>query len=222
MPAEFDRFAGSYDEVLARAIGTGGEVDRFAGYKADEVAQRLRGRRVGGVLDFGCGVGRGIPFLAGAFPDAELWAYDPSPESVEVARGRAPRVRATADWGEVPRGRFDCIVAANVFHHIPPAERVPALRRCGEALAAGGSLFVFEHNPRNPLTRRVFERCPFDVDARMIEREAMIADCRAAGLRVLRAPYTLFLPWRGPAVAMLHRALGWLPLGAQYYVQLVA
>jgi len=38
----------------------------------------------------------------------------------------------------------------------------PLLRRCGDALAEGGSLFVFEHNPLNPLTRYVFERCVFD------------------------------------------------------------
>lgn len=221
MTSEFDPYARSYDEVLGAALGTGGEVERFAGYKVDELAHHLRGSRVRRVLDFGCGVGRSLPFLAAAFPQAEVWGFDPSAESAASARQRAPGARVVSGWRDVEEASFDCVLAANVLHHVPPDAREAELARCRTLLAPGGSLFVFEHNPFNPLTRRVFERCPFDRDAEMIRPEVLVDLGGRAGLVLRRRGYTLFLPFRGRAVAALHRALGWLPLGAQYYVQFV-
>lgn len=219
MSNEFDSYAGNYDEVLAQALGTRRDIDRFARYKVEFLVHRLRSASTGRVLDFGCGVGRGLPFLAAAFPEAELWGFDPSEQSAAEAVERAERARVTSSWSQVPLRHFDLIVAANVFHHIAETERVAALEQCKSALADEGHLFVFEHNPHNPVTRRVFERCPFDVDAAMIRRERMMEDGVAAGMRVVRAPYTLFIPFRVRFVARIERALTWLPLGAQYCVE---
>jgi SAM-dependent methyltransferase len=219
MGAEFDPYADDYDKVLGAALGTAGETDRFAGYKIDEMAYRLDASSVRRVLDFGCGVGRSLPFLAGAFPRAEVWGFDPSERSARAAGERVPGAHVVADWSAVEPASFDCILAANVFHHVPPVARPDQLARCRSLLVPGGSLFVFEHNPYNPLTRRVFDRCPFDRDAQMIASRDMVRLGCAAGLRVGYRAYTLFLPFRGRIVASVHRALGWLPLGAQYYVQ---
>jgi SAM-dependent methyltransferase len=221
MGSEFDPYAQSYDRVLSEALGASVDADRFAAYKVEEMAYQLARTHIGRVLDFGCGVGRGLPFLAQAFPGAELWGYEPSAECVRAARQRAPEARTTHVWDEIPTGTFDCVIAANVFHHIPDDQRVDALRRCGAALAPGGSAFVFEHNPLNPLTRRVFERCPFDRDASMIALPRMVALGRRAGLGIRREAFTLFLPFSGKLVGAVHRSLAWLPLGAQYYVQFV-
>jgi hypothetical protein len=114
------------------------------------------------------------------------------------------------------------VFASNVFHHVAAAQRPAALVRCAKALRRGASLFVFEHNPYNPATRWIFERCPFDRDASMISRRQLIALGHAAGLSVARSRYTLFVPFRGAAWSALQRALGWLPLGAQHYVEFVA
>jgi SAM-dependent methyltransferase len=222
MSSEFDRFARSYDGVLASSLGVAaGDIDRFARYKVDIVARRLAGTAVARVLDFGCGVGRSLPFLAQAFPSARIHGFDPSPESVAEARMRVADAELTADWEQVPRDAFDCVFAAGVFHHVAVAERSQAMRRCAEAVRAGGSIFVFEHNPYNPVTRRIFDRCPFDRDASMIRRSELIDLGRAAGLRVAAAAYTLFVPFRGEPWTTVQRWMGWLPLGAQHYVQLV-
>jgi trans-aconitate methyltransferase len=217
--SEFDPYAQSYDDVLADALGGNVETDRFAAYKIDEMAQRLRTRRIRRVLDFGCGVGRSLPFLAGAFPAAEIWGFDPSAQCASAAQSRAPYARVVADWATVRQEAFDCILAANVFHHVPPEGRLEEIKRCRSVLAHGGSLFVFEHNPFNPVTRRVFDRCPFDRDAQMIALRDMKSLGLSAGMKVERQAYTLFLPFRGRVVAAVHRALAWVPLGAQYYVQ---
>ena len=219
MTSEFDTYAKRYDSVLAAALGAQGEVDRFAAYKIDEVGRQLAATPPARVLDFGCGVGRSLPFLEQAFPSAQVWGYDPSADCAREAKKRAPRANVVAEWSEVTEGSFDCILAANVFHHVPPAHRGEELDRCRRLLAPGGSLFVFEHNPFNPLTRLVFDRCPFDRDASMIRRGDLEALGLQAGLVVKRRAYTLFLPFRGRATALVHRALAWLPLGAQYYVR---
>jgi SAM-dependent methyltransferase len=221
MTAEFDPYAKNYDRVLAESLPLSGDVDRFAAYKIDEVAHRRASQPMRRILDFGCGVGRSLPFLTRAFPAAEVWAYEPSPDCVEVARAREPKAHVTAQWYDVPLRTFDCVVAANVFHHVLPSDRLDAMRRCRDALAEGASFFVFEHNPLNPVTRRIFDRCPFDRGASMIDRAALMQLGVASGLRVQRKAYTLFVPFAGRIAAALQRRVAWLPLGAQYYVEFV-
>ena len=220
MPVEFDPYAETYDRLLADSLGTG-DIDRFAAYKVEEIAYRMRQCAVRRVLDFGCGVGRSLPFIATTFPGAELWGFEPSVECIHAARKRESRARVTADWSEIPTGQFDCVMAANVFHHIAADARESEMRRCANALASAGSLFVFEHNPLNPVTRHVFERCPFDRGATMIPRREIVRLGELAGLRVRLAAFTLFLPFSGKSIASIQRGLAWLPLGAQYYVQFV-
>ena len=221
MAAEFDRYAQSYDRVLASALGTGGEIDRFAGYKVDEMRAALAGAPVRTVLDFGCGVGRSLPFLEEAFPDACVYGFDPSAASVVTAKQRSPTTTVVTDIEEIAAKSFDCILVANVMHHVPIDARCRELERCARLLGRSGSLFVFEHNPFNPVTRLVFDRCPFDRDASMLFRRELERLGAQAGLAVRRRAYTLFLPFRGKLAASVHRALAWLPLGAQYYVQFV-
>jgi hypothetical protein len=79
---------------------------------------------------------------------------------------------------------------------------------------------IFEHNPLNPLTRYVFEHCVFDRDAEMIPRNKLIEEAAGAGLSVRNKEYTLFFPKPLAAFRPLERWLGWLPLGAQYYLEL--
>jgi len=218
---EFDKFAKDYDQVLGSTIPDElNENTYFAEYKIALMARRLQGAAVPRILDFGCGAGRSLPFLRQYFPDSEIWGYDVSPGSLAVASGHAPGARLFSDWASLGDTRFDGIVAANVFHHIPPADRLGALVRCRESLQPGGQMFMFEHNPYNPATRWVFERCPFDADAQMLSLATARALARQAGFSSERHAYTLFFP---KPLAFLRRIEPWLerlPLGAQYYVQM--
>ncbi len=220
MAEEFDQYAKTYDQTLASALGAG-DIDRFSSYKVVEVAHLLRDRTVKDVLDFGCGVGRSLPFLADAFPNANVAGFDPSEDCIAQARARRQSAHLMADWAEVRKIEYDCVFAANVFHHIGHDARAGELAKCAEVLRTHGSVFVFEHNPYNPATRWVFERCPFDRDAAMIRRAEMVALGKSVGLRVGRSAYTLFVPFQTKTWTLLQRPLGWLPLGAQYYVQFI-
>jgi SAM-dependent methyltransferase len=220
---EFDQFASKYDHVLGEAIPEAlNEDGYFAEYKIALMASRFGNRKPARILDFGCGAGRSLPYLEQYFPDAELFGYDLSPASLEIAAKHTPRARLFSDWSKIAGMRFDAIVAANVFHHIPGAQRRGALAQCRLVLAEGGQMFLFEHNPFNPLTRWIFERCPFDVDAEMLNMKSALELSREAGFNSEQHGYTLFFPRQ---LAFLRRIEPWLkrlPLGAQYYVQMAS
>jgi len=221
--AEFDSYARDYDRVLAKALPCDSEDNEvFAAYKVGEVALDMGDRVPARILDFGCGVGRSLDHLARAFPQSELWGFDPSRVSLEAAQSRAPHASLVSETASLPSRGFDVVFMANVLHHVPPAARQDVLADCRRLLAQGGSLWVFEHNPRNFVTRRVFDACPFDRDASMLRREETIALGAAAGLTRARAAYTLCLPFANNAWLRCQRALAWLPLGAQYCVRFTA
>ena len=217
---EFDRFAYDYERILESSLAdAGADGERFAEYKIGEMSLQLRDHAPRRILDFGCGVGRSLNHLARYFPEAALAGYDPSGASLDEAQSRTPAASLFSEPSALPLESFDLVLAANVMHHIPSEERSAATALCAKLLAPGGSLFVFEHNPYNPLTRRVFERCPFDRDASMLYRREVIALGKAAGLRLTRAAYTLFVPLCNVSWLRAQRLLAWLPAGAQYYVQ---
>ena len=217
---DFSKYAKSYDTHLEASLsGRGEDLGFFAQYKVELAARRLANARVQSVLDFGCGPGRGLPFIARQFPQAEIWAFDPSEACAVEALRQLPSAKVVSRSEDVPMGHFDCLFLCNVLHHIQKSARVAVLRRCRDALSASGSLFVFEHNPFNPLTRLVFERCPFDRDAEMLRLSATCLAGAEAGLRVIGAGYCLFVPSAFGGIYRLEDFLGWLPLGAQYYVR---
>ena len=182
---EFDQYADEYDRVLGETIPDGlNEEGYFAEYKVALMASRLHDRKVNRILDFGCGAGRSLSYLEKYFPDAEIWGYDVSPASLKVASSRTPRVQLFSDWDILAfrNIQFDAIIAANVFHHIPLDQRLSALARCRAALSSeDGQMFLFEHNPYNPLTRWIFERCPFDADASMLDLKTALSLVSQAG-----------------------------------------
>lgn len=218
---EFDQYAEQYDQVMRNSIPDGlNEDGYFAEYKIALMAARLGEKKPERILDFGCGAGRSLNHLDKYFPQAELWGYDVSPASLEVASRRASRAKLFLDWNAVIDIRFDVIIAANVFHHIPPSQRQLALSQCRNALAAGGQMFLFEHNPYNPATRWIFERCPFDADAEMLDLKTALTLSGKAGFRSKQHGYTLFFPRPLAFLRVLEPWLSRLPLGAQYYVQM--
>ena len=63
----------------------------FARYKVALIKSRLL-RPISRVLEYGCGIGRNIPFLREAFPEASVVGTDISRSSIEIARQYQPDV----------------------------------------------------------------------------------------------------------------------------------
>lgn len=217
---DFDQYSADYNHLLIQQTEFFvSDEAYFARYKVNIVRERTASepRRV---LEFGCGIGRNIRFLREAFRSAEIMASDISAKSLEVARAENPGVFF---WQEgdagVDEGPFDLIFVAGVFHHIPPAERIAVMRRLFSRLAPGGQVFVFEHNPYNPVTRRIVNNCPYDEDAELLRPAKLRALLRQGGGEVQAQGYSLFFPPRLKSLLPLERRLAWLPLGGQYWMQ---
>ena len=66
----------------------------------------------------------------------------------------------------MPPTRFACITTSTMREH------VRHLRELARVVVPGGRVFVFEHNPYNPVTKRIFERAPIDRGCHMIKPRA--------------------------------------------------
>jgi ubiquinone/menaquinone biosynthesis C-methylase UbiE len=217
----FDQHAATYVEAVDHAAGV--SVERLAGEKARMIAEvladcvgdpkRLR------VLDIGCGIGLIDQVLDGEV--AELWAVDTSLSSLELARDRAPATRFVHyDGARLPfeDSSFDAVFATCVLHHVPPAARADFMQEMLRPLRPRGAVVLIEHNPANPVTRRTVSRCAFDADAVLLrphEATRLISD---AGAALAGRRYVGFFPLRNALVERAERAIGWLPIGAQYCV----
>lgn len=215
--AEFDRYALSYEELHATVLGAMGEgTGYFARYKRDVLEDMLGPGFASPVLDFGCGIGNLTQLLTTSFPNVH--GYDPSSGSAQIAATRTPGARFFHEVEELPRAHYGAIVLANVLHHVQPAQRSALLASIHDLLLPGGRLVVFEHNPWNPLTRRVVDACPFDENAVLLypsEATRLLQSARLAGGGV---KYIVFFPRRLQMLRPFERRLAWLPLGAQFCV----
>jgi SAM-dependent methyltransferase len=212
--AEFDRYAASYEALHSAAVSASGEdLDFFAGHKRD-CLERCLGKGFDlPILDYGCGTGTLTRRLSESFP--RVHGYDPSPESLTLARDVAPRATFHSSVDALHAAAFGAVVIANVLHHVVPPERPGLLSRVASLLRPGGEVFVFEHNPLNPLTRRAVGLCPFDVGATLLYPWETTRLLREAGLDRVTLDFVVFFPRALAFLRPLEPRLAWLPLGAQ-------
>lgn len=213
---DFDKYVENYTRLHGRNIRMSGEPpEYFAEYKV-KYLERCRASFDEPLLDFGCGIGNGTTKIAEVFRDVH--GYDPSAESLSAAAERLDGVRFYTRVDDIPKGHFATAVMSGVLHHVPLEERHSVLMQVLGTLRPGGRLFVFEHNPLNPLTRHAVATCPWDDDAVLLWPLSARKLLRAAGLRILQLDYIVFFPrW----LDGLRRFEPWLRrvcLGAQYVI----
>lgn len=219
----FDQYAHDYHDLHKSSISVSGEEpEYFAAYKVSYMAERL-GSEIAheplSLMDFGCGIGNSLPHLRHYFPNAKLHGVDVSGESIEMARSKNPDVQfdLVADGKlMLPDRSIDVAMAACVYHHISPADRLMWTSEIHRVLKPGGQLFIFEHNPLNPLTQKVVRDCPFDDNAILLGRQESLKLLANSGFDQQHVSYIVFFPKFLSLLRPLERLLGWLPLGAQY------
>lgn len=225
LKAEFDRFADEYYALHQNNIRLSGETPEFfAEYKVKDVSEILHKarREPKNILDFGAGIGSSVPYFRRFFPDASLTCLDVSEKSLEVGRTRFPGLANFQSFDGIrmtsPDNSFDLVFAACVFHHIPASSQSGLLQEWFRILKPGGTAFIFEHNPFNPLTVNAVNTCPFDENAVLIHGSVLRDRMEKAGFRNVGLRYRLFVPGALRALRPVERWLYWCPLGAQYFV----
>jgi SAM-dependent methyltransferase len=228
--ALFDHYAPRYADTVNASIGASGEsVEYFAWLKAALMRHAYGAAAPTSILDFGCGTGVSTRALRQLFPSAtDVTGVDPSPDSIRSAtETQHPHGGVTYQISgpeELPfgDGAFEAIFTACVFHHIERDEHQHWLQELRRVLRPGGSLFLFEHNPYNPLTRRAVRDCPFDEGVVLLQPQYARESLRRAGFKADRARYYFFFPAVLRTLRPLEALMRWLPLGAQYYVRAIA
>src|SRR4029077_16270532 len=114
--------------------------------------------------------------------------------------------------------QFDVATVSAVLHHVPPAERPQVYAELGRVLKPGGRLYIFEHNPRNPLVRYVVARTPIDANAILLDEAEVRHGLLDSAHYDIASDYLMFMPPGIIFLGWLDRLLAWLPLGAQYVV----
>ena len=209
--AEFDQFAEEYRTLHANNIKITGETpDFFADYKvadAAEYAKKGITKDNLSILDFGSGVGNSIPYFFKYFPSAKLSCTDVSEKSLNIAQARYPdgAEYKLFDGIALPykSESFNIVFTACVFHHIPLSEHDALFKEILRVLKKDGVFIIFEHNPLNPLT---------------VRGNQLRNQLREAGFNQVAHKYRVFFPGFLKALRFFEPLIGWLPLGAQYYV----
>jgi ubiquinone/menaquinone biosynthesis C-methylase UbiE len=224
-PAEFDKFARDYRDIHNENIRfTGGSSDYFAQYKIELTHKLVGDKQISQILDLGCGDGLSDFFFNSYFPQATISGIDPSGESIQAAmqRGIPACTFTTYDGSHIPfpEKSFDLIFLSCILHHVPSNQHPSLLAECCRVLRPGGMIFIFEHNPLNPITRKIVRDCEFDADAVLLTSGNLRRLFQKQPLNNIRVRFTLFLPRHRLFTWLLsiEKWLGWIPLGGQYVI----
>ena len=222
---EFDRYSGSYEELLKDPIR-----DRFMGSgpqffhlrKRDLIREYFstRGIETRGLryLDIGCGKGELLSLLRDDFH--QVAGCDPSIGMLGFSQGVETRVQEDSNTIPFADAAFDFVTAVGVYHHIPPSSRLALAREACRVLRPEGVFAILEHNPYNPVTRLIISRTPVDAHAVLLRPSEARKWMRLAGFSCHAPRYFLYFPepiYRRAGHWLEHLLRG-VPLGGQYAI----
>jgi ubiquinone/menaquinone biosynthesis C-methylase UbiE len=220
----FDHYAAEYSAIMNKSVGwISQDHDAFVAVKARLILRLLR-QYIGDpkqtrVLDVGCGIGLIDHLLVDQV--GVLHGLDVSEESIRLAAKGSPDANFRQyDGKRMPYsdGAFDLTFAVCVVHHVPRPDWSVFVAEMARVLRPGGLALIIEHNPFNPVTRHVVNRCEFDRDAVLLTARTCRHLMHGVGLKLVEKNYITFIPFQMRWVEQIEQRLGWLPLGAQYIV----
>lgn len=226
--SEFDKYVEHYDEMRKYSTRAGGHsLDYYDEYKIKEIARDLGAVKCAEpitILNYGCGIGKSEPYFVKYFPNAKIVSVDVSQKSLDYAKEKLTQFPQISfhyfDGHSLPFDfKFDIIFISNVFHHIEHEKHNYILTYLKSSLTKTGYIYMFEHNPINPLTRKAVVDCVFDENAVLLNPKYAKSIYKVAGYTEVRIRYTLFFPAALSSLSFVERFLNFIPIGAQYYIR---
>lgn len=224
---DFDEYAADYRSIHTENIKLSG-VDSF--YFARMKVQLLAASEkntASKVLDIGCGDGATALFMQEYFPQWQVNGIDVSEKSIAVATGRKLSNASFSVYNgsqtSFANESFDIIFIAGVLHHINFDLHQVLIKEICRVLKKGGRLYLFEHNPLNPVTKHLVNTCVFDKDARLLKSNYAVKLLKENKLQMAQKQFIIFFPRKGilSKFIFLEKYLQWLPLGGQYFIRAV-
>lgn len=222
MPAEFDRYAAEYDQLLRDPIRDGFAPDSL--YFHQRKWELIRdffhraGRPTAPLHWLDVGSGRGELLSLGRSSFAHATGCDPA-AAMASASSTPTVLQPDPNRLPFPDSSFDFATSVCVFHHVALAHRPELAAELARVLTPGGIACIIEHNPRNPVTRAIVRRTPVDADAILLPAAESAALLTQAGLRLLDTRYFLYFPQVLYRVfGRLEHLLARLPAGGQYAI----
>ncbi len=223
-PINFDKYKDQYQKEVQDSISfIGQKLDFFIEKKA-QLLRSLAQKHVGDpaklkALDVGCGIGITDQYLTAHFH--KVYGVDLAKGLVQKAAQLNPRALYKAYNGRVlpyPDHSMDLTFAICVLHHVPPENWNGFARELVRVTRKGGLVVIMEHNPLNPLTNRAVNHCELDNDAILLRMAKTSRLISRRNIPIVEKRFILFTPFEGRFFGWVDKSLGWLPLGAQYYV----
>lgn len=214
----FDAYSVNYDTLMQEQHAKFGDIAYYSEYKAKITKALCADVQQARILEYGCGIGRNLSYLQSAFEDSSIFGFDISKESLEIARIQNPTAMIlNQDELLKYENYFDIIFIAGVYHHIAPNLRNEVTKNILKLLKQNGKIIIFEHNPYNPITRRMVSTCVFDTDAVLLTKSELTKLFKLLNFDCVKSGYALFVPPRLKKITFIEKPLRWLPLGGQYY-----
>jgi SAM-dependent methyltransferase len=223
----FDSYTETYRGVINVSVKLSGEqYEHFAGLRLELMQKELAvrtGRRDGfSILDFGCGIGETAKIMRARFPASSITGVDESGESIAqaVALGLPNTTFIMSEENGIPLAaeRFDVVYSNGTFHHIDGERQADFLAELQRTATDAGYIFIFENNPRNPLTVHAMSINPFDAGLKAVYPSRLISLGARVGLHHVKTSYYFFFPRILKIMRPLERFMGRVPFGAQYFV----
>lgn len=217
----FDNYAEDYEKILGKDLKFFGEENSyFAEYKVKIIKNIIKKDNLK-ILEYGCGIGRNLKYLKHHFRESEISACDISHKSIEIARKYYSEINYfLIDETNLKNkiNSYDLIFISGVLHHIKPETRNDFMKNIYYLLKKDAYVFIFEHNPYNPITKNIVNECIWDSDAILIKPSELKNLIRNSGLELIKIKYTLFFPKFLKFLRKLENFIGFIPAGGQYFV----
>ncbi|HPT39067.1 MAG TPA: methyltransferase domain-containing protein [Candidatus Omnitrophota bacterium] len=140
----FDREAAAFDELFFKVMPRYEEmmqalIDALPFGKKD----RLK------IIDLGCGTGNLSKKLISAYPNARIDCVDMAGNMIKIAKAKLKGNRNVAFWlGDIRdfdyKGKYDCIVASMVLHHVEGKDKPRFYRKLYNSLSKKGVFFCID------------------------------------------------------------------------------
>ena len=221
----FDQHASQYRKIHSQNVKiSGADSFYFAAHKV-ELLKTFEKNNTMRILDIGCGDGTVSMFLEKEFSSYTINAIDISAESIALAKEKklAHTIFEQYDGKKIPyeNENFDIVIVASVLHHIEFNWHHQFFQEVHRVLKLGGRLYIFEHNPVNPMTRYIVRTCVFDKDAKLLKASYTLDMLKLSGFSKTSRKYILFFP-RMKWLKLLHKLEKYMqniPFGAQYMIK---